>query len=59
MGQHQPLPVLVQHFFPAVGGKLHPAAPGQGFQLEMHLGIVAQGLVVAHALDGLGDGFLI
>ncbi len=30
MGQHQALPVLVQHLFPAVGGKLHPAAPGQG-----------------------------
>ena len=59
MGQHQPLPVFVQHFFPAVGGKLHPAAGGQGFQLEVHLGIVAEGLVVAHALHGLGDGLLI
>ena len=59
MGQHQPLPVFVQHLFPAVGGKLHPAAGGQGFQLEVHLGIVAEGLVVAHALHRLGDGLLI
>ena len=59
MGQHQPLPVFVQYFFPAVGGKLHPAASGQGFQLEVHLGIVAEGLVVAHALYGFGDGLLI
>ena len=59
MGQHQPLPVFVQHLFPAVGGKLHPAAPGQRFQQQMHLGIVAQRLVVAYALHGLGDGLLI
>ena len=59
MGQHQPLPVFVQNLFPAVGGKLHPAAGRQGFQLEVHLGIVAEGLVVAHALHGLGDGLLI
>ena len=59
MGQHQPLPVFVQNLFPAVGGKLHPAAPGQRFQQQMHLGIVAQRLVVAYALHGLGDGLLI
>ena len=59
MGQHQPLPVFVQHLFPAVGGKLHPAAPGQRFQQQMHLGIVAQRLVVSYALHGLGDGLLI
>ena len=59
MGQHQPLPVLVQHLFPAVGGELHPAAAGQGFQLEVDFRIVTEGFVVAHALDGLGDRFLI
>ena len=59
VGQHQPLPVLVQHLFPAVGVELHPAAAGQGFQLEVDFRIVAEGFVVAHALDGLGDRFLI
>ena len=59
MGQHKALPVLVQHLFPAVGGKLHPAAAGQRFQLQMHLGIMAQRLVVAHALHGFGDGLLV
>ena len=59
VGQHKALPVLVQHFLAAVGGKLQPAAPGQGFQQQMHLGVVAQGFVVAHALHGLGDGLLI
>ena len=32
MGQDQTLPVFIQHLFPAIGGKLHPAAPGQRFQ---------------------------
>ena len=59
MGQHQTLPVFVQHLFAAVSGKLHPAAGGQGFQLEVHFRVVAERLVVAHALHGLGDGFLI
>ena len=59
MGQHQTLPVFIQHLFPAVGGKLHPAAPGQRLQQQMHLGIVAQRLVVAYAFHGLGDGLLI
>ena len=59
MGQYQPLPVFIQHLFPAVGGKLHPAAPGQRLQQQMHLGIVAQRLVMPYALHGLGDGLLI
>ena len=59
MGQHQPLPVFIQHLFPAVGGKLQPAAGGQRLQLEVDFRIVAEGLVVAHALHGLGDRFLI
>ena len=59
MGQHQTLPVLVQHLFAAVGRKLHPAAAGQRFQLEVDFGIVAERLIVAHALDGLGDRLLI
>ena len=59
MGQHQTLPVFVQNLFPAIGGKLHPAAPGQRFQQQMHLGIVAQRLVMSHTFHGLGDGLLI
>ena len=59
MGQHEALPVFVQLFLPAVGGKLHPAASGQRLELQMHLGIVAQRLIMAHTLDGLGDRFLI
>ena len=59
MGQHQPLPVFVQHLFPAVGGKLHAAAAGQGFQLQVHFRVMAQRLIVAHALHGLGDGLLV
>ena len=59
MRQHQPLPVLVQHLFPAVGSELHPAAPGQRLQLKVDFRIVAQGLVVAHAFHGFGDGLLI
>ena len=59
MGQHKALPVFVQHFFPAVCRKLHSAAPWQRFQLDMHFCIVAQGLIVPHALHRLGDGLLI
>ena len=59
VGENQPLPVPIQHLLPAVGVKLHPAAPGQRFQLQMHFGVVAEGLVMAHALHRLGDGFLI
>ena len=59
MGQHEALPVFVQLFLPAVGGKLHPAAPGQWLELQMHLGIVAQRLIMAHALNGLRYRFLI
>ena len=59
MRQHEALPVLVQLLFPAVGGKLHPAAPGQRLQLQVDLGVVAQRLVMAHALDGLRYRLLI
>ena len=59
MRQHEALPVLVQLLFPAVGGELHPAAPGQRLQLQVDLGVVAQRLIMAHALDGLRYRFLI
>lgn len=59
MGQHQTLPVLIQHLFAAVGRNCILAAAGQRFQLEVDFGIVAERLIVAHALDGLGDRLLI
>ena len=59
VGNHQPLPVPGQHFFPAVDVVLDAAAGGQGLHLQVHLGIVAQGLIVAYPLHRLGNRFLI
>lgn len=56
MGEHQPLPVPVQHVLGAGGGQLQAAPPGERLQQQVNLGIVAQGLVVAHALHRGGDG---
>ena len=56
MGEHQPLPVPVQHVLGAGGGQLQAAPPGEGLQQQVNFGIVAQGLVVAHALHRGGDG---
>ena len=59
MGEDEPLPVAVEIVLPA--GRIQPdsAAPGGGLQNKMHLGIVPEGLIVPHALDGIGDGLLI
>ena len=59
VGHYEPLPVFVQHLFPAVGGKLHAAAAGQRFQFQVHFRAMAQRLVVAHPLHGFGDGLLV
>ena len=59
MGQHKALPVFVQHFFPAVGGKLHSAAARQRFQLDMHFCVVAQRLIMTYTLHRLRDGLFI
>ena len=59
MGEHQTLPVQVEHIGRADGGKLHPAPPLPGLEQQMHLGIVAQGLKVADAEHRRCDRFLI
>ena len=59
MGQHQPLPVFRQRVGRTVRRQLDAAAPGPRLQQQMHLGIVAQRLIVADALHRRGDGFLI
>ena len=56
MRQHQPLPVPVQLVLRARRRQHQAAARGQGFQQQMHLRIVAQGLKVADALHWGGDG---
>ena len=59
MGQDQPLPVQVQLIGGAVAFKSQPAAAGQRFHQQMHLGVVTQRLIVANALHRGGDGLLI
>ena len=59
VGEDQPLPVAGQHFLAAVGVVLDVAAGGQGFQFQVDLGVVAEGLVVAHPLHRLGDGLFV
>ena len=59
VGEDEPLPVAGQHVLAAPGGQ-HQAGPlGQGLQEEVDLGVVPQGLVVAHPLHGGGDGLLV
>ena len=52
----QPLPVQGQLVHVAQRFKANAAAPGAGDQPQLHLGVVAQGLVVAHPHRGGGDG---
>ena len=59
VGQNQPLPVLRQRVRRAVRRQLHAAAPGRRLQPQMHLGIVAQRLVMPHPRHRFGDAFLI
>ena len=59
MGQHQALPVFGQTIRRAVRCQLHAAAPEAGLQQQVHLGIMAQRLVVADALDGSGEGLFV
>ena len=59
MGQDQPLPVAVEQILRA-GRAEHKAAAGRArLQNEMHLGVVAQRLVVPHALHGGADGLFV
>ena len=59
MGQHQALPVFGQTIRRAVRRQLYAAAPEAGLQQQVHLGIMAQRLVVADALDGSGEGLFV
>ena len=59
MGENQLLILPVQHIRGAHGVQHQTAAPAQGLQQNVSLGIVPQGLIVPHALHGVGDGFLV
>ena len=59
VGEDEALPVQIQHVLTAQAAKDQPAAPGQRFQQQVYLGVVAQGLKVPYALHRRGDGLLI
>ena len=59
VGEDEPLPAALQHVLPQAGADLHPAAPGAGLQKEVDLGVVAQGLEVAHPLHPAGEGLFV
>ena len=59
MGQHKVLIMGFQHIGRAPGGNHQAAALGQGLQQQMHFRIVAQRLIVTHALHRIGNGFFI
>ena len=59
MGHDQPLPAPVQVVLGTAGGQHQAAALGQGLQQQVDLRIVAQGLVVAHALHRGVDGLFV
>ena len=59
MGQNQLLIISIQHIRGAYRVEHQSAAPGQGFQQQVHLGIVAQGFKMTYALHGIFNGLLI
>ena len=59
VGERQTLPVKIELVGRGHGAKLHARTRWQRFQTQMHLGIVAQRLKVAHALDRLRNSLLI
>ena len=59
VGECQTLPVKIELVSRGYGAKLHARARRQRLQAQMHLGIVAQRLKVAHALDRLRNSLLI
>ena len=59
VGERQTLPVKIERIGRGHGAKLHARARWQRLQAQMHLGIVAQRLKVAHGLDRLRDRLLI
>ena len=59
VGERQTLPVKIELVGRGHGAKLHARTRWQRLQAQMHLGIVAQRLKVAHALDRLRNSLLI
>ena len=59
VGEDEPLPVPVQHVLGTGGGEAEAGAPGGGLQQQVDLGVVAQGLEVAHPLHRGGDGLFV
>ena len=59
VGEDEPLPVPVQQVLRAVGVEDQALALFQGFQEQVDLGIVAEGLKVANTLHGVSDGLLV
>ena len=59
VGECQTLPVKIELIGRGHGAKLHARTRRQRLQTQMHLGIVAQWLKVAHALDRLRNSLLI
>ena len=59
VGEDEPLPVPVQQILAAPGIEDQPGSLLQRFQEEVGLGVVAEGLEVAHPLHSLGDGLLV
>ena len=59
VGECQTLPVKIELVGRGHGAKLHARTRRQRLQTQMHLGIVAQWLKVAHTLDRLRNGLLI
>ena len=59
VGECQTLPVKIELVGRGHGAKLHARTRWQRLQAQMHLGIVAQWLKVAHTLDRLRDSLLI
>ena len=54
MHQYQALPIAVKRILTASGRELKPAAPRERRKQQMHLGIVAQRLIMPHALNAVG-----
>ena len=59
MGEHQPLPVAVEHIFAAVRLKYEPASRLSRFKQKVHLGVMAERFKMSHALHRTCNGLLV
>ena len=59
MGENQPLPVPPQAVLAASGSEAQSGTGLPRLQQQPHLRIVAQRLIMSHALRGRGDGLLV